>query len=455
MPFRAFVRWFRIFLGDRQGVAGITVAITFTAMTIMFLAGLDMMRLHMVRSRVWSALDSAALAAGRDLGSTTSASEGAAYFKANIPDDYLGASFDSPSFSEIPTASGDTLTVSTNVSVPLYSVGAMTSIDFSMKVKALRVTRPTEAVLALDNTTSMTNDNKMTNLKSAAATLIDTLLATGTSGTAAAGVYIGLVPFTETVKVGSSSATKAWMSSVPSNWSGCLFERKSGSNFTFDATPPTSALFTAYYDTTCSSKNGTTTCSSSTSYTQGCSSTKASTLFLSGDSTSLKSAVSNMTPNGNTLISSGLLWGWRMLSPDWQGLWGTTGLPESFTSDVDGNSATITKALILLTDGDNSVRSSSPYSNPYGNPQTVSPYGSILTTSIANQVLLNACTAAKAAGITIYTISFGSDISTTSKNMLQSCASQTGYYFNAPTSSTLQSSFTSIAGSLSELRLIE
>jgi len=68
MLFRAFIRfWSAAFIQDRRGVAGITVAISFSVMVVMFLAGLDMMRVHMVRSRVWSALDAAALASGRDL----------------------------------------------------------------------------------------------------------------------------------------------------------------------------------------------------------------------------------------------------------------------------------------------------------------------------------------------------------------------------------------------------
>ncbi|HVI52738.1 MAG TPA: pilus assembly protein TadG-related protein [Candidatus Sulfotelmatobacter sp.] len=467
MLFRAFIRfWSAAFIQDRRGVAGITVAISFSVMVVMFLAGLDMMRVHMVRSRVWSALDAAALASGRDLGSSTAGTEGAAYFKANVPDGYLGSSFDAPTFTELPTSAGDTMTVTTTVTVPLYSLADATGITFTMKVKALRVTRPTEAVLALDNTGSMADNNKMTNLKSAASTLIDTLLGTSSTNTsAAAGVYVGLVPFTEAVKVGVSSTTKSWLSSVPSSWSGCLFERKSGTNFTFDATTPTKSSFTPYYDTTCTTaKNGTTTCSSSSTWSSGCASTKASTMFLSGDAASMKTAVSNMTAKGSTLIASGLLWGWRMLSPDWQGLWGTTGLPESFTTDINGNTANITKALILLTDGDNCVNSGSPYTNPYGNPKTVAPYGNILSsnnqcagvdTPKANTLLADACTAAKAAGMTVYTISFGSDISDTSKSLLQNCASQSSYYFNAPTAATLQSSFSYIAGTLSELRLIE
>jgi len=455
---RAFIR----FMGDRRGVAGIMVAVSISAMVLMFLAAMDMMRVHMVRSRVWSALDAAALASGRDLGSSAAATEGAAYFKANLPAGYLGATIEAPGFSEIPTTAGDTMTVTTNVSVPLYSMADLKSISFTLTVKALRVTRPTEAVLALDNTGSMASNNKMTNLKSSASTLIDTLLGTSSTNTSAsAGVYVGLVPFTEAVKLGANATTKAWLSSSPSSWSGCMYERKSGANFTFDATPPSSARFAPYYDTTYNSKTGT--YSASSSWTSGCSSSKAPISFLSGDAATMKTAVSGMTANGSTLIASGLLWSWRMLSPDWKGLWGVTGLPESFTTDINGNTANITKAVILLTDGDNCVNSSSPYTNPYGNPKAVAPYGNITSSASctgvdspnANTLLLNTCTAAKAAGLTIYTISFGSDISTTSKQMLQSCASQPSYYFNAPTGATLQNSFASIAGSLSELRLIE
>lgn len=75
---------------------------------------------------------------------------------------------------------------------------------------------------------------------------------------------------------------------------------------------------------------------------------QASALFLSKNQTALTSAVNAMNPNGGTGIPSGLLWAWRMLSPDWRGAtgWGDTDLPR------DGDSK-LRKVIVLLSDGDN------------------------------------------------------------------------------------------------------
>ncbi len=51
-----------------------------------------------------------------------------------------------------------------------------------------------------------------------------------------------------------------------------------------------------------------------------------------------------LTPNGNTVIPAGLLWGWRVVSP---------GAP--FTARGAYNDEKLVKAIVLLTDGENNV----------------------------------------------------------------------------------------------------
>jgi len=75
---------------------------------------------------------------------------------------------------------------------------------------------------------------------------------------------------------------------------------------------------------------------------------EASAFFLSKNQTALDTAIDAMDPNGGTGIPSGLLWAWRMLSPDWRGAtgWGDADLPR------DGDSK-LRKVIVLLSDGDN------------------------------------------------------------------------------------------------------
>ncbi|WP_345795713.1 TadE/TadG family type IV pilus assembly protein [Castellaniella sp. MT123] len=74
--------------------------------------------------------------------------------------------------------------------------------------------------------------------------------------------------------------------------------------------------------------------------------TKSMAMFLSQDGTALNSAVDTMAASGNTNVSTGLLWAWRMLSPVWQGSWDGSQLPRAAASKLR-------KVVVLLSDGDN------------------------------------------------------------------------------------------------------
>ena len=74
---------------------------------------------------------------------------------------------------------------------------------------------------------------------------------------------------------------------------------------------------------------------------------------MTANATTVTNAINAMTAQGNTHIDLGLAWGWRMLSPRWQGLWGgemnTNSLPLAY------NTKGMNKAVVLLTDGFNTV----------------------------------------------------------------------------------------------------
>ncbi len=464
------MRFWRDFRRDERGALSVIVLLVFLSMLMLFFAAFDIMRTQLVRSRLWAAMDSAVLAAGANLGSSTALSEGTAYFNANMPANFLGATISTPSYScaasasatpvpctSVPASAGGTLVMTATASVPLTVLLNGQDYSFTVTTKSTRFSNPTEAVLALDNTGSM-GGQKIASLRSAANTLVATLL--GNGGAVAAGFYVGLVPFTETVRVGDNAATRSWMTGSPPNgWQGCLFERKIANAYTVDATAPSTAQtkFSPYYDTSCSTNwwTGQTTCEPTTQQ-DGC--VPASTMFLSSDQAALTASINAMQAKGSTMIASGMVWAWRMLSPGWSNLWGVAGRPLPFCQPgVQSNNCSSSKAIILLTDGDNDVSSNSPYASPYGNPTNVPPYGNLVGTdnANANTMLLQACSGAKAAGITVYTISFGTGMTSATKQLLQNCASQPSYYFDAPTSSKLTSAFSSIAGSLSKLVLTQ
>jgi hypothetical protein len=70
-----------------------------------------------------------------------------------------------------------------------------------------------------------------------------------------------------------------------------------------------------------------------------------------------------------------------------------------------------------------------------------------------NTFQLGVCSAVKASGVTIYSITFG-NVSSVAAATMQSCAT-TGNYYHAPDGPALQQIFQQIAGNLGELRLVK
>jgi hypothetical protein len=66
--------------------------------------------------------------------------------------------------------------------------------------------------------------------------------------------------------------------------------------------------------------------------------------------------------------------------------------------------------------------------------------------------MINLCAAMKTKNITIYTITL-EVMNSTIKDLYRSCASQSSYYFNSPSSADLRSIFQEIGSQLSNLRI--
>ncbi|MGF6932435.1 hypothetical protein OKW41_001574 [Paraburkholderia sp. UCT70] len=194
--------------------------------------------------------------------------------------------------------------------------------------------------------------------------------------------------------------------------------------------------------------------------------------FLTNDSTQLPAAINAMQPAGNTIIPLGLLWGWRMLSSNWAGTWNqrstiTTPLP------LPESTMGLQRVLILMTDGENDVTASYVPGQEVTHFNGLSGVGTnslhapfVASTDYSSGTLASGtinlkdinsyqaavCTAIKNAGITIYTIAFGSGAA--ANTGLQSCASP-GDYYTASSNSALNSVFQQIASNIGMLTLRE
>lgn len=473
-------------LKDRRGVVSVYLAAVMTAMVVVMVGALDLMRVSIIRSRAQSALDLAVLAAGRNLAASekTWKADAAAYFNANMGDSNLGATITGPTSTAVQVVNGaNVVQFDATVTVPLM-VSAFTqsgSMSFSLSTQARqRSNSNLEMVLAIDTTGSMADNGKMASAQSAARLAVTTMLGDSSGGV----TYMGLVPFNETVNVGNTGITRTWLdtSTVPrppfstSQWQGCLMERRFGVGGTYqlDDTPPDAAHRFMAYGATKAVKSGKTW---SAAYVQNYDGTMkpqdgcplSSAMFLSGNAGALTQAINNMRASGSTMIASGLLWSWRMLSPTWRGAagWGDAKLPQN-------TSITLNKVVLLLTDGDNAVWRSSTSSpsyfySPFGDAAHVPVWGDLTgqNNAIADRLVWNnlattdvafipaLCNQMKAAGIIIFTIPFGNNISNNTATMLRSCASDSSKYLPAKTDGQLQEAYKTVINTLSELTIIQ
>jgi Flp pilus assembly protein TadG len=172
----------------------------------------------------------------------------------------------------------------------------------------------------------------------------------------------------------------------------------------------------------------------------------------SAGQTQILNTISSMWPRdaGGTQVHIGMIWGWRVLSPNGP-FAANNGHPLSYST---ASSTSWKKVVVLMTDGTEEWPSTD---NMTGLGQIAD--GKIDTTSSTSTAetnlgtrLANVCSNMAASGnFVIYTIGLGSDGA--SNTDLQNCPGNTGGFFEAATTSNLQTVFNDIAQSLIALRL--
>ena len=172
-------------------------------------------------------------------------------------------------------------------------------------------------------------------------------------------------------------------------------------------------------------------------------------LPLSTAKSVIVNALDSMVAQGYTNITEGLMWGWRVLSPE-------APFSEGRPSD-DGNNK---KYLILMTDGANTYPDASNHNKSrYGSfgygvkGRLGTTYQSSAYVSQMTEKTLQACANAKAAGIIVYTVAFRLENDPATKSLLSQCASGTGKAYAASGGDGLVQAFQSIGRSISQLRI--
>ncbi|MEM9013518.1 MAG: VWA domain-containing protein [Pseudomonadota bacterium] len=430
--------------------------------------GIDMFRAHQHRSSLTEAADAGLLAAARartidgDLTLAAAKEIARRYFDAN-GGAAAGVSIDDFQFYIDDATNTYRLAIDGSVETTLLKITGRDSMALDINSEAkIAPPRALEVVMVLDNTYSMTGA-KLADLKTSATNLVNTLMTDGGTN-----VKIGLVPFSQYVNVGVSNRDEPWIS-VPADYSVV------NANVCRDTYPDKVTSNCVTTDNTCYRDGVAYTCSSTdcdvdwgdpvevcedqtdTFTFRGCVGSRNDPLDaedadyatdpvpglmnawctreitpLTDTKATILNEINAMSVQGShTYVPTGLLWGYRTISsiaPYADGM-------DYATMNDDGG----VKALILMTDGENTRSASYPQHNG----------GS---SSVANDKLLDICSEVKSGGIQLFTISF--DVTDTDlQTLMLDCASSAGHNFNASDGAQLSAAFGAIGSSLYELAL--
>jgi hypothetical protein len=170
----------------------------------------------------------------------------------------------------------------------------------------------------------------------------------------------------------------------------------------------------------------------------------ANILPLTSNRQDILHTINAMQPHGNTMGNAGMIWGYRLISPE-----------PPFDEAAPWDSQYWRKAVIMMTDGDNTKDTNYNYLwltqrsrinvNDSGTPN-VKGY---------NTRFEEVCDALKARDVLVYTVVFTSGVNEDTKGYYRRCATNESMYFYAPSQAELLDVFNQIARELSNLYITE
>lgn len=467
---------------DREsGNVAIIVALLMIPLISVVGLAIDSLRAFIVEDQLQKSLDAAALAVGRLTEDTNIDAEAQQIFDANFATARQAA--DVGDLDLAVTDNGGRITLSAGASLPtlfmrvigtdLIPISAMTIIN--------REVHQMELALVMDNTGSMVGQPIKDEIEGAKSLVENVYGGEETQPN----LLAALVPYTATVNIGPSH--KEWLAATDqvyntpdpfalsvNKWKGCVMARPNPYDRSED--PPSVKRFNSFLYPedldnvwTLPLKEQVTDGNNGTGPNLGCGSPPI--LSLTPEKSKIIEQINKMGAwhRGGTTSNLGLVWGWRVLSPKWRGLWGGNTPAER---PLEYNNALSDKVIVLLTDGNNEVydhkdASKGHYEGPRGSDFTaygrlydmLDDNGNATITSISkgNDLLdsrmASLCQDIKQTGIIIYTITYGSKPDTQTKQLFEKCATVPAYYFHAPDGATMKSVFKKVGRHLSSLRI--
>lgn len=399
------------FWSDKRG----NFAAMFTIAAFPMLAGIGMAmeysNITAQRAKLQNSVDAAILFAGRYL------EENDSLPSQNDIDGFVESNFSGPFTIANFSQSGDKLLLSVDAEIPAFFFGNVYPEVFDQRVSAsipYGGKSYLEIAMVLDTTGSMKGD-KIATLKTVANKFVDELAAVRDAKNE---IKIGLVPFSKYVNIGDDNKFEYWVEahSDPANWDGCVGSR---------AEPDTLADGITY-----ETVGGVTTAIQFPVVDY--SSCPSPIAELTESTSDLKGGIGAMVAKGSTYVGEGVIWGLRVLSDK---------VPFTEGKSLGSLAANVRheKIMLVLTDGDNVSGPSFPLHNAGG--------------AVGNAYTERACKDARDAGVTVYSIVFGTNVSNTGKTVMTDCAGNTDRYFEAANAIALQAVFDEILAKLVALRL--
>ena len=454
----------------RDTSAAIALMFALMAPVVVGSAGmaLDFAQAYLVQQRLSQAIDAAALAAAAissDAGTIEQKVKD--FFNVNYPPEKLGATFE-----PVVIVEGNLVTVTGHAQYHTFflNVIGIDEIDVNASTEVQREVQGIEVVLVLDNTGSMSYNNNIGTLRTATCEFTEILFGTFDPDRTDdclerfgsfvepvnEFVSIGLVPYSGSVNTGPyglgfDDAGGAYDTSFLNNPAGlsfsndgntdlCVVEQDDGTDV-LDYDGPWDMYRwcrdvnddspVCDYDTVSGVRQP------RRSANNRC--PRAAVLPLTDDMEALKNRTAEMRASGTTSGNIGMVWGWRMLSPDFP-----------FTEGVYWENQAYRKVIVMMTDGNNVF--SRPYS-AYGveGTHTVNSNGDLdrrLETTCENMDRLD--------NVTVYTVTFedrDGSIDDDTRELYENCAANGGSHTHVRSAEELRDVFRDIAQELSNLRI--
>jgi Flp pilus assembly protein TadG len=206
---RDLLRLLKEFRTDQRGAFAVLFGVLSIALVAVAGAVVDFTSVQQSRGRAQEALDAAALALQPKI-----YTEDNATLQQQAQDLLVERVHDKSVTVKVESVTTDTATgtlhLQAQIIVPTSFISLIGVADIPARLvsEATRKKLHVEVSMVLDNSGSMATYSRMTNLKAAAKNAVNKLFTNATSDTS---VYVGIVPFTELVNVGTSNASASWM----------------------------------------------------------------------------------------------------------------------------------------------------------------------------------------------------------------------------------------------------